>query len=85
MDLLPTQNGPETCLSFGLDCGTCMRKAGASIARICQGLDPQGVQQLFLQLYPSPGCWPMAQAFELAYRESSIIAQPDRVTAAAAA
>ncbi|HYL77264.1 MAG TPA: hypothetical protein VEU96_23825 [Bryobacteraceae bacterium] len=53
-----------------------MRKSAASVARICTGLESQGIQQLFLQLYPSGGCHPMASAFELAYRESSGVAMP---------
>ena len=76
MDLWPTENRPEACAALGLDCGTCMRKSAASVARICSGLESQGVQQLFLQLYPSLGCRPMAAAFELAYRESSGVAAP---------
>jgi hypothetical protein len=69
MDLL-IENSPETCLSLGLDCGTCIHQAAATVARISR-LEPHGVQQIFFQLYPSPGCRPMAHAFELAYRESS--------------
>ena len=69
MDLL-TENSPETCLSLGLDCGTCIHQAAATVAKISR-LEPNGVQQIFFQLYPSPGCRPMAHAFEMAYRESS--------------
>jgi len=84
MDLWLTENRPETCAALGLDCGTCMRKSAASVARICVGLESQGVQQLFLQLYPSIGCRPMAPAFELAYRESSGVAIPALASVAAA-
>jgi hypothetical protein len=68
MDLL-VENSPETCSSLGLDCGTCIHQAAASLAKIAR-LEPQGIHQIFFQLYPSTGCRPMAHAFELAYRES---------------
>jgi hypothetical protein len=69
MDLL-IENNPETCSSLGLDCGTCIHQAAATLAKISR-LDPQGVHRIFFQLYPSPGCREMAHAFEMAYRESS--------------
>jgi len=69
MDLF-TENSPETCSSLGLDCGTCVHQAAATVAKISR-LEPHGVQQIFFQLFPSSGCRPMAHAFELAYRESS--------------
>ena len=80
---LTTENRPETCSALGLDCGACIHQAAASVARICQGLEPHGVQQIFLQLYPSQGCQPMAQAFELAYREC--LAERPRLSFASAA
>jgi hypothetical protein len=55
-----------------LECGACVRKGASSVARICVGLQPSGIQQLFLQLYPSAGCQAMAATFELAYHESSM-------------
>ena len=85
MDPWLTENRPETCLSLGLDCATCMRKTASSVARICTGLESHGIQQLFLQLYPSLGCQPMAPAFEMAYRESAGLAKPVLTAAAAAA
>ena len=84
MDLF-TEHRPETCSALGLDCGTCIHGAAASIAKICQALDSRGVQQIFIQLYPSPGCQPMAQAFALAYQESSTVQRPARVVRFAAA
>ncbi|HEV2688480.1 MAG TPA: hypothetical protein VGV35_07990, partial [Bryobacteraceae bacterium] len=69
----------------GLDCGTCARKAAASVARICTGLESHGLQQLFLELYPSIGCRPMAASFELAYHESTGLLTAARASAAAAA
>lgn len=83
MDLW-TDNRPETCSALGLECSACIRGSAASTARICQGLESQGIQQIFLQLYPSAGCQPMAHAFELAYRES-VIAQKPRLAVASAA
>ena len=84
MDLL-SEHRPETCSTLGLDCGTCVHGAAASIAKICHGLESHGVQQIFIQLYPSPGCQPMAQAFELAYREFSNPEKPRLSFASAAA
>jgi hypothetical protein len=85
MDLLAIENRPETCSALGLDCGSCTRKAASSVASICGGLDPQGLKQIFFQLYSSPGCRPMAQSFELAYQEATApIAIAALATAAAA-
>jgi hypothetical protein len=85
MDHLLGENWPETCSALGLDCGTCTRKSAATVAKICFGLEAHGVQRIFLELYPSPGCRPMAAAFEVAYREASGLSQPPLTTAAAAA
>jgi hypothetical protein len=85
MNLLATENRPETCSTLGLDCGACMRSAASSVASICGAMDPQGLRQMFFELYPSPGCRPMAQAFELAYRDATTpAAGPILATAAAA-
>jgi hypothetical protein len=85
MDSLATENWPESCSSLGLDCGTCVHKAASSVASICGGLDSQGLMQIFLQLYPSAGCRPMAQTFEMAYQQTAIpLATPILATAAAA-
>jgi hypothetical protein len=83
MDL--TENRPETCAALGLKCGACIRDAAQSVASICEGLGPAGLQQMFIQLYPSAGCRPMAQAFALAYLECAQAPQPvlTFVTAAA--
>jgi len=69
---LMLESTPETCLALGLECGACVHKGAASVASICTGLDPFGAQQLFFQMYSSPGCRPMAPAFVLAYSEASI-------------
>ncbi len=65
------ENRPETCAALGLKCGSCVRDAAASVAGICRGLSATGLQSIFIQLFPSPGCRPMAQAFEMAYRDCS--------------
>jgi hypothetical protein len=85
MDSLVMENRPETCSTLGLECGTCVRKAASSVASICGGLDPQGVRQVFFQLYASPGCRPMAQAFELAYQENATPMAISALATAAAA
>ena len=85
MDLLAGENRPETCAMLGLDCRICIHKVATSVARICAGLAPSGAQDLFFQLFPSPGCSPMASAFESAYRESLRVSTPDRRSVAAAA
>jgi len=85
MDSLLTDNRPETCLALGLDCATCVRKSAASIVRICHGIESHDTQGIFLQLYPSAGCRPMASAFELACREFLNAAKPALVTVTAAA
>jgi hypothetical protein len=85
MDLFANENCPESCSTLGLDCDTCTRKAASSVASICGGLDPQGLKQVFCQLYSSPGCRPMAQVFELAYHEATAPIQIAALATAAAA
>ena len=71
MDSLATENWPETCSVLGLECSACIHNAASSVASICGGLDSQGIRQIFFELYSSPGCHPMAQAFEVAYQEAT--------------
>ncbi|HUA19058.1 MAG TPA: hypothetical protein VMB25_09965 [Bryobacteraceae bacterium] len=71
-----TENRPETCASLGLDCSACVRQSAATVAGLCQEMEPAGLHQIFIQLYPSPGCRPMAQAFQLSYLEASIPHKP---------
>lgn len=85
MDLLATENRPETCSALGLECGSCIRKAASSVAGICGGLESQGLRRVFLQLYPSQGCRPMAQTFESAYQDAAAVGIPALASAAAAA
>jgi len=72
MDYLLDENRPETCLALDLDCRTCIRKSATSVAHVCHGLEEVGIRRIFVQLYTSPGCSPMAEAFEQAYMEASL-------------
>jgi len=87
MDQL-TENRPETCARLGLDCGTCVRQSAATVANLCRDLEPSGVRQIFFQLYPSAGCHPMLQTFELsclgAVTPHKPMAHAERAGAAAA-
>jgi hypothetical protein len=38
---------------------------------VCHGLESGGIQRIFVQLYTSSGCAPMAAAFETCYLEAS--------------
>ena len=84
MDLFTDPN-PEFCTHIGLDCGSCIRRSAASVAAICRGLEAPGARQVFFQLYASPACHPMAQAFAVAYQESSDSQKPVLAFATAAA
>ena len=86
MDLFVEPN-PEACSHIGLDCGTCVQRSAASVAKICTGMETPALQQVFFQLYTAPGCYPMAQAFAQAYQESTAgqQQQPALVFASAAA
>jgi hypothetical protein len=75
MDLV-TENLPETCSSLGLDCGSCVARCASTTAAICPDLEPSAVHRMFFQLYPSPGCHPMAHAFLSAYDEASTPSKP---------
>jgi len=80
-----TENRPETCSNLGLDCAACIRSCAATTAAICPDLQPAGAHQMFFQLYPSPGCHPMAHAFLLAYRDAVTPSKPIAVAARAGA
>jgi hypothetical protein len=88
MDLV-SENRPETCATLGLDCASCVQRCASTTAAICPDLQLAGVQRLFLQLYASPGCHPMAHAFARAYEEATTPSKPiaavTRASAAAAA
>lgn len=85
MNFLFDENRPESCLQVGLDCGTCIQRSAAATAKVCAGLGPANIQQVFFQLYPSGGCSPMADVFVSIYLESANLAQAARRQAAAAA
>ena len=70
MDPLWDENRPESCLKVGLDCRTCVQRSASSIAAICPSLSPAGAEQVFLQIFPSSGCAPMATAFAICYAEA---------------
>jgi hypothetical protein len=88
MDLF-IENRPETCSNLGLDCGSCIERCASTTAAVCQDLLASGAHKVFLQLYPSPGCHPMAAAFVRAYLDAVTPSMPvmrtARVSAAAAA
>jgi hypothetical protein len=83
------ENRPETCSNLGLDCGTCIQRCASTTAAICQDLLSSGAHRIFLQLYPSTACHPMAEAFVRAYQEAVTPSKPvmrtARVSAAVAA
>lgn len=87
MDQL-TENRPETCASLGLECSACVRQSAATVAALCRDMEPAGLHQIFVQLFPSPGCRPMAQAFQLSYLDAGVPHKPvgraQRADAAAA-
>jgi len=88
MDLL-LENRPETCSNLGLECGTCVQRCASTTAAVCHDLLPSGAHRIFLQLYPSSACHPMAEAFVRAYQEAVTPSRPVmravRASAAAAA
>jgi len=76
MDLMVDDRNPETCRSFGLECRTCVERAAEAVAAVCRGMNGTGVQTIFIQLYSSPGCAPMAGTFESAYLATSTPRKP---------
>jgi hypothetical protein len=82
MDLF-TENGPEFCSSVGLDCGSCVQRSASTTATICPDLLPSGAHRVFFQLYSSPACHPMAEAFVGAYQAA--VTPSMRLSAAVAA
>ena len=85
MDLV-TENRPEFCSNVGLDCDSCIQRCASTTAAICQDLQTHGAHRIFFQLYPSPACHPMAQAFMRAYQEAATpLEVHDRAASASAA
>jgi hypothetical protein len=87
MDLF-TENQPESCASVGLDCASCIQRNASTTATVCQDLLPSGAYRVFFQLYSSPACHPMAEAFVAAYQDamtpSMPVMRPARASAVAA-
>lgn len=84
MDPLWDENRPESCLSVGLDCRTCVQRSAASVALVCPGLGAVGAEQVFLQIFPSPGCTPMASAFAASYADAEARRTPSLAIVVAA-
>jgi len=87
MDLF-TENQPESCARVGLDCDGCVQRSASTTATVCQDLLPSGAHRVFFQLYSSPACHPMAEAFVAAYQDAVTPSMPvmrsARVSAVAA-
>jgi hypothetical protein len=66
-------NLPQICRESGLSCEACTSHSARDLARVCRGLGPKAVRQLFVQLYPHPACSPMHANFVAAYRQGSAI------------
>lgn len=62
---------PTSCRETGLNCEACTSQTAAELARACRGLRGKAVAQLFVQLYPEPGCSRMHAQFAAAYRAAS--------------
>ena len=71
MEVLPDDRSPAACLALGLDCLSCVERSAETVASICHGMTPAGVRSVFVQVYPSAGCAPMAFAFQSAYFETA--------------
>ncbi len=70
VDYFLDENRPETCSALGLECRTCVQRSAASVAHICHGLQPEAIAGMFPQIYSSPGCAHMAEAFAASYYEA---------------
>jgi hypothetical protein len=84
MDLF-AENRLETCVDLGLDCGTCVQRCASTTAAVCPDLQAYGAHKVFLQLYQSPACHPMAEAFVQAYQEAVTPSMPVMRSARASA
>lgn len=80
-----TENRPETCSSLGLECSSCIERCASTTASICPELQPSAVHRMFFELFPSPGCHPMAFAFQRAYDAAVTPSKPMAVAARAGA
>jgi hypothetical protein len=60
-----------SCNETGLSCESCTSQTAAELARTCTGLRGRMVAQLFVQLYPDPGCARMHANFAAVYKTAS--------------
>ncbi len=60
-----------SCSETGLSCEACTSQTAIELARTCRGLRGKMVAQLFVQLYPEPGCAKMHANFAAAYKQAS--------------
>ena len=57
----------ERCQQGGLDCRACVGATAQDLALLSPHLTPEGVLQLFQQLYENSGCRDFAHTFAWAY------------------
>jgi hypothetical protein len=60
-----------SCSATGLSCEACTSQTATELARTCKGLRGRMVAQLFVQLYPEPGCARMHTNFAAVYKSVS--------------
>lgn len=60
-----------SCGTTGLSCESCTSQTAVELARTCKGLRGRMVTQLFVQLYPDPGCARMHANFVAGYKRAS--------------
>ena len=84
MEALLNERNPETCLSLGLDCQSCVRHTAQMVASVCRGITPAALSTTFVQMYPAPACARMEFTFGTAYAEASVPRKPALRAVAAA-
>jgi hypothetical protein len=62
---------PSLCIEVGLTCEVCTSHTAREVARVCKGLRGKTLGQMFVQLYPDPGCSSAHAHFAQAYRDAS--------------
>ena len=60
-----------SCSATGLSCEACTSQTATELARTCKGLRGRMVAQMFVQLYPEPGCSRMHANFAAVYKSAS--------------
>jgi len=60
-----------SCSAIGLSCEVCTSQTATELAQTCRGLGGRMVAQLFVQLYPDPGCARMHANFAAVYKSAS--------------